>query len=390
MTHDKVISLDNEYIMGTYGRLPLVPERAEGATITDKNGREYIDFTSGIGVNIFGWNDRGWSDAVRAQLDRFAHISNYYYCDKAAELAEIIAKRSGMKNMFFSNSGAEANEGAIKLARKYSFDKYGTGRSTIVTLNKSFHGRTVTTLAATGQDVFHNYFFPFTEGFKYCDAGDINALKETLTPDVCAVMLEVVQGEGGVNILGEEYLKSVRALCDERDVLLIVDEVQTGIGRLGAFFGFMNYGITPDIVTVAKGLGGGLPIGAFISGEKCATTLTAGMHGSTFGANPISTAAALYVVSRLDDGFLDEVKEKGEYIREKLRAIDSDVISEVRGVGMMIGIKVTVSPKEILKKAFDAGLLVLTAGADVIRLLPPLNISYAEIDRGIEILKSIL
>ncbi len=390
MTHDNTISLDNEYIMGTYGRLSLVPETASGATVTDKNGTKYTDFTSGIGVNSLGWCDKGWCDAVKAQVDRFGHISNYYYCDKAAELAEMIATRSGMKNMFFCNSGAEANEGAIKLARKYSFDKYGYGRSTIITLNRSFHGRTVTTLAATGQDVFHNYFFPFTEGFKYCDAGDISALNKVLTSDVCAIMLEVVQGEGGVNILGGEYLSAVRKLCDERDILLIIDEVQTGIGRLGTFFGFMHYGIKPDIVTVAKGLGGGLPIGAFISGEKCADTLSAGMHGSTFGANPVSCAAAAYVVSTVDDAFLDEITKKGDYIRKKLSEINSPLIREVRGVGMMIGIQITASPKEILKKAFESGLLVLTAGADVIRLLPPLNISYAEIDRGIAILKSIL
>ena len=375
--------------MNTYGRLPLVPERALGAVITDKNGRDYVDFTSGIGVNIFGWCDEEWNDAIRAQLDSYGHVSNYFYCDKAAELAKIIAERSGLSNMFFCNSGAEANEGAIKLARKYSFDKYGEGRATIVTLNRSFHGRTVTTLAATGQDVFHNYFFPFTDGFKYCDAGDISALETSLTDDVCAVMLEVVQGEGGVNVLGEEYLKAVRKITRERDILLIVDEVQTGIGRLGTFFGFMKYGIEPDIVTAAKGLGGGLPIGAFIAGEKCRSTLTAGMHGSTFGANPITTAAALNVVSRLDDKFLREVDAKGAYIREKIAKISCDDIIEVRGEGMMIGIKIKSSPKEFLKKAFEEGLLVLTAGSDVIRLLPPLNITYEEIDRGIEILKKV-
>ena len=389
MTREEIISIDNEYIMNTYGRLPLVPDHAEGSIITDKTGKEYVDFTSGIGVNIFGWCDKGWNDAIRAQLDSYGHVSNYFYCENASDLAKIIATRSGLSNMFFCNSGAEANEGAIKLARKYSFDKYGEGRSTIVTLNRSFHGRTVTTLAATGQDVFHNYFFPFTEGFKYCEAGDVSALEESLTSDVCAVMLEVVQGEGGVNILGKEYLQAVRKITEERDVLLIVDEVQTGIGRLGTFFGFMKYGILPDIVTAAKGLGGGLPIGAFIAGEKCKSTLTAGMHGSTFGANPITTAAALNVVSRLSDDFLNEVEKKGAYILEKLASFDSDEIVEVRGEGMMIGIKIKSSPKEYLKKAFEAGLLVLTAGSDVIRLLPPLNITYGEIDRGIEILKTV-
>lgn len=391
MIREDAVALDNAHIMSTYGRLDLVPECGHGATLTDKNGKSYVDFTSGIGVNIFGWNDDGWKKAVTEQINRFQHVSNYFYCDKASELSEMIAERTGLTNMFFGNSGAEANEGAIKLARKYSFDKYGEGRSTIVTLNHSFHGRTITTLKATGQEVFHKYFFPFTEGFKYCDAGDISALAEACTSDVCAVMLEVVQGEGGVNILPSEYLREVEALCKERDILLIVDEVQTGIGRCGSFFAYMNAGIHPDIVTAAKGLGGGLPIGAFISGEKCASTLTAGMHGSTFGANPVSCAAACYVVSRLTDEFLSEVVcTKGEYIREKLSKIASDKVKEIRGVGMMVGIAVNVPPKDILHVAFDRGLLVLTAGEDVVRLLPPLTITYEEIDRGIEILSEIL
>lgn len=391
MIREDAVALDNAHIMSTYGRLDLVPECGHGATLTDKNGKSYVDFTSGIGVNIFGWNDEGWKKAVTEQINRFQHVSNYFYCDKASELSEMIAERTGLTNMFFGNSGAEANEGAIKLARKYSFDKYGEGRSTIVTLNHSFHGRTITTLKATGQEVFHKYFFPFTEGFKYCDAGDISALAEACTSDVCAVMLEVVQGEGGVNILPAEYLREVEALCNERDILLIVDEVQTGIGRCGSFFAYMNAGIHPDIVTAAKGLGGGLPIGAFISGEKCASTLTAGMHGSTFGANPVSCATACYVVSRLTDEFLSEVVcTKGEYIRDKLSKIASDKVKEVRGVGMMIGIAVNVPPKDILHAAFDRGLLVLTAGEDVVRLLPPLTITYEEIDRGIEILSEIL
>lgn len=390
MIREEVIQFDSENIMSTYGRLDLVPEEGHGATLTDKNGKSYVDFTSGIGVNIFGWNDEGWKSAVTEQVRRFQHISNYFYCDKASELARAIAARTGMSNMFFCNSGAEANEGAIKLARKYSFDKYGEGRSTIVTLNRSFHGRTITTLKATGQAVFHNYFFPFTEGFKYCEAGDMAALTEVCTSDVCAVMLEVIQGEGGVNILSPEYLRAVEAFCNERDILLIVDEVQTGIGRCGSFFAYMNAGIHPDIVTSAKGLGGGLPIGAFISGEKCKATLTAGMHGSTFGANPVSCAAACYVVSRLTDELLAEVREKGEYLRTRIAGLGSGKVREVRGVGMMVGIAVNVPPKEVLHEAFDRGLLVLTAGQDVVRLLPPLTISYEELDRGLAVLAEVL
>jgi len=390
MNHEITVALDKQYIMNTYGRLDFAPEKGDGSTIVDKNGKEYIDFTSGIGVNCLGWNHDGWKNAVCEQLDRFQHISNYFYCDKSVILAETLAKKSGLNNMFFCNSGAEANEGAIKLARKYSFDKYGDGRSTIVTLNQSFHGRTITTLAATGQDVFHNFFFPFTKGFKYCKPADMDEIKAACTDDVCAVMLEMIQGEGGVNIMPKNYVKALREFCDERDILLIVDEVQTGIGRCGSFFAYQNYDILPDIVTLAKGLGGGLPIGAFISGAKCESTLTAGMHGSTFGGNPVSAAAACYVVSQITDELLSEVKKKGNYIREKLSAIPSDTIKEVRGEGLMIGVQITESPKEILKKAFNSGLLVLTAGSDVVRLLPPLNITYEEIDRGIAILTSVL
>lgn len=386
MKREEIIELDNEYIMHTYGRLELVPEKGVGSVIYDKNGKKYIDFTSGIGVNIFGWNDEGWKNAVIEQVNKFQHVSNYFYSENASITAQLLCAKSGMRNVFFANSGAEANEGAIKLARKYSYDKYGEGRATIVTLNKSFHGRTVTTLAATGQDVFHNYFFPFTGGFKYAEAGDIALLSEACTPDVCAVMLEVIQGEGGVNILGEDYIKAVRKLCDERDILMIADEVQTGIGRCGKLFGYMNYGVKPDIITSAKGLGGGLPIGAFISGEKCADTLGAGMHGSTFGANPVSTAAARYILSKLDDAFLDEVNNKGEYIRNKISQINSPHIKEIRGVGMMTGIETDLPPKDVLHRAFDNGLLVLTAGSSVIRLLPPLNITCGEIDSGIQIL----
>lgn len=390
MKREEIIELDKEYIMNTYGRLELVPEKGVGSTIYDKNNKKYIDFTSGIGVNIFGWNDEGWKKAVIDQINRFQHVSNYFYNENASLTAELICKKTGMANMFFANSGAEANEGAIKLARKYSYDKYGGGRATIITLNKSFHGRTVTTLAATGQDVFHDYFFPFTEGFKYVKAGDIQLLEEACTSDVCAIMLEVVQGEGGVNILKDDYVKAVRKICDEHDILMIVDEVQTGIGRCGKLFGYMNYGIKPDIITSAKGLGGGLPIGAFISGEKCSKTLGAGMHGSTFGANPVSTAAAYYILSKLDDEFLCEVNKKGDYIKNKLAEINSTHVKEIRGLGMMIGVAVDLPPKDVLHKAFDNGLLILTAGSDVIRLLPPLNISYDEIDEGIKILSDIL
>jgi len=390
MTREKIVSNDNQYIMNTYGRLPLVPDHAKGAAIWDKDGKKYIDFTSGIGVNVLGYSDEGWVKAIADQAAKYQHVCNYYYCEPASRLAEFIIEKTGLSNMFFGNSGAEANEGAIKLARKYSFDKYGEGRSTIVTLNQSFHGRTVTTLAATGQDVFHQFFYPFTEGFKYCAAGDLDALREACTDDVCAVMLELVQGEGGVNILPKDYITAAAEFCNERDILLIVDEVQTGMGRTGSLFAFMQYGILPDIVTSAKGLGGGLPIGAFISGEKTAKTLSGGMHGSTFGANPVSTAAGCYIASVMTDEFLAEINKKGQYIADRITEAAIDKVTEVRHMGLMIGIELNCAPKEYLKKAFDSGLLVLTAGSNVVRLLPPLNITYEEIDEGLAILTKVL
>lgn len=386
MDRNTIIQNDKDFIMHTYGRLPLVPDHASGSSIWDKDGKKYIDFTSGIGVNVLGYADAGWSQVIFEQATRYQHVCNYYYCEPASALAQWLVETSGLENVFFGNSGAEANEGAIKLARKYSFDKYGEGRSTIITLNKSFHGRTVTTLAATGQEVFHQYFFPFTEGFKYCDAGDLEALKAACTEDVCAVMLEVIQGEGGVNILPKEYVQAVSKLCDEKDILLIVDEVQTGIGRTGKAFGFQHYDILPDIVTSAKGLAGGLPIGAFISGKKTCATLGASAHGSTFGANPVSCAAACYVTGKLTEDFLSSVENKGKLIEEKILAAGLENVISVRRLGMMIGIQIKDTPKNRLLKAFDLGLLVLTAGSDVVRLLPPLNISMSELDEGISLL----
>ncbi len=391
MTANEIISLDKQYLMQTYGRLDIVPVDGKSATMVDANGREFVDFTSGIGVNSLGWCDEGWIRAVSDQLSSIQHFSNYFYCEKASKLAEKLVKLSGLKRVFFGNSGAEANEGAIKLARKYSFDKYGNGRATIVSLVNSFHGRTLTTLTATGQDVFHQYFDPFTPGFEYVPANDIPALEKALDGDVCAVIAEPIQGEGGVNPLDAEYVKGLRRLCDERDVLLIFDEVQTGVGRTGKFFAYENFGVKPDIVTLAKGLGGGLPIGAFIAGEKCENTLGAGMHGSTFGANPVVCAGANEVVDRVSKpDFLAEVVRKGEFIREKLLAGKPFKVVEIRGMGLMIGIQVEGNPKDYLHAAADAGLLVLTAGKDVIRLLPPLTITYSELERGVKILADIL
>ena len=388
---NKIIELDNEYIMGTYGRLSVVPESGKNSTLYDADGKKYIDFTSGIGVNALGIADEGWIAAVTTQLTKVQHTSNYYYCENASLLAEKLCKRSGLKKVFFGNSGAEANEGAIKLARKYSFDKYGEGRSTIVTFGNSFHGRTVTTLAATGQDVFHNYFFPFTDGFEYAPYNDIDELDKALHGGVCAVMFELIQGEGGVNVMTSEFADALYKLATERDILVINDEVQTGIGRTGRPFAFQKFNYTPDIVTLAKGLGGGLPIGAFLCGDKCSATLGSSMHGSTFGANPVVCAGANEVVDRVfDQAFLSGVTAKGDYIKKSISDANYPSVTEIRGDGLMIGIQISGNPKEVLKKAADKGLLILTAGHDVVRMLPPLTISYEEIDEGLKILHSIL
>lgn len=383
--------LDSNYIMHTYGRNDVVIDHGKNATLFSDDNKKYIDFASGIGTLSLGTANRGYIEAVNAQLNKVQHMSNYFYSKPTAELAEKIIKSSYLSKVFFGNSGAEANEGAIKLARKYSFDKYGEGRSTIITFNQSFHGRTVTTLAATGQDVFHNYFFPFTEGFKYCEYNNAPALIEALTDDVCAVMLEVIQGEGGVNVLDNDFAKLINEQCKKRDILIIIDEVQTGIGRTGTLYGYQNYDIKPDVVTLAKGLAGGMPIGAVVAAESCSEVLGRGMHGSTFGGNPVSAAAANYVFDTVNnEDFLDEVQNKGEYIRNKIKEFDSPIVKDVRGKGLMIGVQVTKDPHEIATAALESGLIVLTAGKDVVRMLPPLTITEAEIETGLKILKKVL
>ena len=389
LTKDEIREWDNAYIAGTYARSPLYAESGKGAICTDKEGKEYIDFSSGIGVNSLGFCDSGWVEAVCSQAKKLQHISNLYYTEPQAELAKMLCDRSFAKKIFFANSGAEANEGMIKAARKYSFDKYGAGRHKIITLVNSFHGRTVTTLSATGQQAFHKFFDPFTEGFEFVEAGDEKALEAALSSDdVCGIMLEFIQGEGGVIELSEDYIRYVEDVCRKRDILLLADEVQTGIGRTGSFLCCENYGVVPDIASLAKGLGGGLPIGAVLLGEKCMNTLTAGTHGSTFGGNPVSCAGAMAVLSRIDEDMLSDIRKKGEYIRAELLKVKG--VAAVTGKGLMIGIlpKKTDS-KTAVSECLERGLIVLTA-KEKIRLLPPLNISYDEINRGLEILKEVL
>lgn len=379
--------LDNEYVAHSYGRFDVVLKEGKGSTLYDENGKKYIDFGSGIGVTAFGIGDEEWKKAVTDQLDKLQHVSNLYYTSPCAKLAKLLCEKSGMKKVFFANSGAEANEGAIKFARKYSFDKYGEGRSTIITLVNSFHGRTITTLAATGQDSFHTTFGPFTQGFKYCPANDIDALNEMATDDVCAIMFECVQGEGGVNNLDYDFVKAIEKLGRDKDILVVVDEVQTGNGRTGKYFAYQNFEITPDIVSTAKGMAGGLPMGAVLFGEKVKDVVTAGSHGSTFGGNPICAAGACSIVSRIDDAFLESVKEKSEYIKEFLMNIKG--IKSVSGMGLMLGVEIEKDAKTVANQCLEKGLLVLTAKTKI-RLLPALNISKTELDEGLNILKEVI
>ena len=391
MTSEEIKSLTGQYVMNTYGRFPVAIDHGEGARLYDPEGREYIDFTSGIGVTDLGYGYQPWVDAIAAQAKRLGHVSNLFYTEPAAKLAETLCKRTGESCVFFANGGGEANEGMIKLARKYSFDKYGKGRATIITLNNSFHGRTITTLMATGQEVFHNYFFPFTEGFRYADANSLESLEAAAGDDVCAVMVELVQGEGGVLPLDKEYVKAVAALCAERDWLLLVVEVQSGVGRTGSLFCFQQYGILPDVVSFAKGIAGGLPMSGIMANEKCRNVLGPGTHATTFGANPVCAAAGLVVQETLSDAFLEEVKAKGAYLREGIEALNLPCFGQTRGLGLMIGIAVKegYNKSEIANKLIANGLLVLTAGPGM-RLLPPLVITKEEMDKGLEIMKKTL
>lgn len=382
--------MDASYVMQTYTRFPVDIDHGVGSTLYSLSGKEYIDFTSGIGVNSLGYGNPRWVEAVTQQASKLAHISNLFYTQPGTKLAQQLCQRSGMACAFFGNSGAESNEAMIKLARKYSFDKYGKGRSTIITLNRSFHGRTITTLTATGQPAYHNYFFPLNEAFRYADPTWESILAQT-GDDVCGIMVELIQGEGGVRPLDRDLVQKLAALCAEKDWLLLVDEVQTGIGRTGSLFAFQEYGVNPDVVTFAKGIAGGLPMGGILANEKCSKVLSAGTHGSTFGANPVSAAAALAVLDTLDDAFLAQVKEKGQYLREGIQAIGSPALGAISGLGLMLGIEMTGSytNKELAALLIQNGLLCLTAG-DRLRLLPPLVITKEEMDKGLAIMKQTL
>ena len=391
MSFEQLKQADHQYVMQSYGRFDVAIDHGKGATVWDVEGKEYVDFTSGIGVCCLGYGDEGWAGAIHGQALKLGHISNLFYSEPYIRTAEKLCRRTGMSNVFFANSGAESNEGMIKLARKYSFDKYGKGRGTVITLHKSFHGRTITTLAATGQDVFHNYFFPFTEGFRYADANDLDSLESVAGHDVCAVMMELVQGEGGVLPLDPAYVRQVAELCAQRDWLLLIDEVQTGVGRTGSLFAFQQYDIQPDVVSFAKGIAGGLPFGGIMANEKCAGVFTPTTHATTFGGNPIAAAAACHVLDRLDEEMLAQVREKGAYLREQIEALQLPCLGATRGMGLMIGIEVKgdKTNKELAAKLIENGLLCLTAGPGL-RLLPPLTITKEEMDKGVAIMKAAL
>ena len=378
-------SIDKEFVLNTYNRFPIELVSGENSTLYDVNGKSYIDMGSGIGVTSFGFNDEVWKDAVCEQLSLLQHTSNLYYTKPCATLAKLLCEKTGLKKVFFSNSGAEANECAIKTARKYAADKKGNDYYTIITLENSFHGRTVTTLAATGQAHYHELFNPLTDGFIHTPANDLDTLIKTANEHkVAAIMIECIQGEGGINVLDKDFVEGVCQFAKNNDILVIVDEVQTGNGRTGQLYSYMHYGIEPDIVTTAKGLGGGLPIGAVLFGEKTERVLGFGEHGSTFGGNPVCCAGAVSIIKRLDDRFLKDVLEKSEYIIKELT--DADGIESVSGIGLMLGVKTKKNVSEVLKFCMENGVLCLTA-KDKLRLLPALNIPMESLKKAVSVIK---
>lgn len=392
MDFETLKAAEHDHVMQTYGRFDLALDHGQGSLLYDIDGNEYIDLTSGIGVSCLGHNYGPLVEAIAAQAGRLMQASNLFYTRPMIDAAGKLCALSGMNKAFYANSGAEANEGMIKAARKYSLDKYGDpNRTTILTLRNSFHGRTIATLEATGQDKFHQSFFPFTKGFAYTPANDIEALEEAIDGSICGIMMELVQGESGVRPLDPEFVKAAARLCQEKDILLMIDEVQTGIGRTGTFFSYQQYGIQPDLVSCAKGLGGGVPIGAVLFGEKTDTVLKAGDHGTTFGGNPLAASAANVVLDTVGDPqFLNETARKGDKFMTGIRSIDSEAIQDVRGLGLMIGIQVGADKvMDDLARLREKGVLALKAGSDTIRLLPPLVITDDQIDQALEAMKEV-
>ncbi|MDR0786010.1 MAG: aspartate aminotransferase family protein [Treponema sp.] len=385
------MALEKDVFMNTYHRLPVVFTHGQGVYLFGADGKRYLDFTSGIAVNCLGYNYPPLVKAVAEQAEKLIHASNYFQSDTSVAFAERLVSAAGMTKVFFGNSGAEANEGACKIARKYSLMKYGAGRHTIVTLKGSFHGRTITMLSATGQDKFHKDFGPFTEGFRYIPCGDIEALDRALDGSAAGLLIEAVQGENGVVPQTRAFMSAAARLCAERDILLMFDEIQCGMGRTGSFLAATGYGVKPDVITLAKGLAGGVPVGAVLAGGKSADVLDVGDHGSTFGGNPLAAAAGLVVLETVDNqAFLKEIARKGEKITTAIRAWNCPSIKEVRGKGLMIGVDVAGDAWDIMTACLKRGLLVLSAGQNTLRFLPPYVITDAEIDAGLAVLRECL
>ena len=388
MNKEMIRETDKKKIVSTYSRYDMAADRGKGACCYDTDGKKYIDFTAGIGVNSLGFCDDSWIGAVTAQLKKLQHASNLFYTEPQLKVAEMLTERTGMSKVFFGNSGAEANEAAIKTARKYGTTRKGDNVNKIITLENSFHGRTMATITATGQDHYHKYFTPFVDGFRYCRANDAEQLKDLVDDETCAVMMEMIQGEGGVLNLDAEFVRAAADICAQRDILFIADEVQTGIGRTGKLFAYEHFGVKPDIVTFAKGIGGGLPIGGTLMGEKCCDVLQPGDHGTTYGGNPVACAGACEVLSRIDDAFLKDVENKGRYLKSELMKIPQ--VKSVSGMGLMLGVEIEgKEAAESVKEALESGLMILTA-KNKVRMLPPLTITYDELDEGIEIFKKVL
>lgn len=388
MNKEMIRETDKKKIVSTYSRYDMAADRGKGACCYDTDGKKYIDFTAGIGVNSLGFCDDSWLGAVTAQLKKLQHASNLFYTEPQLKVAEMLTERTGMSKVFFGNSGAEANEAAIKTARKYGTTRKGNNVNKIITLENSFHGRTMATITATGQDHYHKYFTPFVDGFRYCRANDAEQLKDLVDDETCAVMMEMIQGEGGVLNLDAEFVRAAADICAQRDILFIADEVQTGIGRTGKLFAYEHFGVKPDIVTFAKGIGGGLPIGGTLMGEKCCDVLQPGDHGTTYGGNPVACAGACEVLSRIDDAFLKDVENKGRYLKSELMKIPQ--VKSVSGMGLMLGVEIEgKEAAEAVKEALESGLMILTA-KNKVRMLPPLTITYDELDEGIEIFKKVL
>ncbi|HBE9269481.1 TPA: aspartate aminotransferase family protein [Clostridioides difficile] len=391
MNNNNTISKWNEYFIDTYNQPNFVIDYGEGSCFFDTNGNKYIDFTSGYGVSSLGYSNSNLKNALKEQVDKLLHTSNLYFNEPVLYSGEKIINSSGMAKVYFCNSGTEANETAFKIARKYSSDKYGNGRGTIISLKDSFHGRTMMSLMATGMDKYHKYFYPLPEGFKYIERNNIEDLKNNLDSTVCAIILEAIQGEGGVNVLEKDYVLEIVKICQEKDIVVIFDEVQCGIGRTGKLFGYEYFDVKPDIVTVSKGLGAGIPVGGVLVNKKLSKVLGKGDQGTTFGGNLLAMVAASVVLDEISkDGFYNEVLEKGNYIRKSIESFNNKVVLKTKGIGLMIGIETNIESSIIEEKARKKGLLILTAGKNVLRFLPPLTISYKEIDEALEILKDIL